>query len=141
MLPGVIKVTRKGSGWFAPTHEFLQHKGDNLTLVPVSKPKRITWVKGLWLRYSPEFLKKRKRKKSQLKFLDRISTFDSTISPIWRSNFGSDFHIAFEKQRVMQLPPIEYNDFDCKRRSWVERAESLEKIIRKAIMDSTKSEG
>jgi hypothetical protein len=113
-------------------HEFLWQVGDRLTMIPITPPKNYSWLRKLWLQYAPEFWKRHKRHRSHLKFLDNVGVTDKD----GRKYFGTDGHIATEKVRVTRLPPIEYNDFDPRRRTSTERRNTLRAIIRRAIDDN-----
>lgn len=130
-LPGIVKVAKKSGGWFATTQEFLMYPGDSLTLVPVSRPRQLGPLRKLWLVFAPNIWRKHKRKKAFKKFLDANRVTDPNL----REFFGTNSHIASEKMRVLGLPPIDVNDFDCRRRSKFERQHTLDTIIRAAIKE------
>src|ERR1700675_3629890 len=89
--------------------EFWWQPWDRLTMIPITPPKKFSLLRRIWLQYAPEFWKRHKRHRSHLKFLDKCDVSGKDI----RAYFGTDDHVATEKVRVMRLPPILHNDFDC----------------------------
>lgn len=120
---------KKSRGWFRKPEEFFMFFGDHLTQVPIISPRKIGFLKGLWLRFAPEFWKRYKRHRSHLRFLNK-----SGVSPNdpMREYFGTPGYIATEKSRVMELPTPEsqFNDFDPKP-DW-----RKERNVRKSILSA-----
>lgn len=112
--------------------EFWWQPYDRLTMVPITPPKNFSLFRKLWLRFAPEFWKRHKRHRAHLRFLDKVGVTSKT----GRDHFGTDDHIATEKVRVLRLPEIQYNDFDCRKRTITERGDALDRIIRQAIIDN-----
>lgn len=121
---GLIRV-RRGKG------EFLMWPGDQLTMVPVSNPKKFSWLYLLWVKFAPEIWRRRKRRKSYAEFLKKADRRGESTNLDWV--------ISNEKVRVLGLPPIEFNDFDPRRRTTKERRESLRLQLRQAFKETTRS--
>ncbi len=122
-------IFKKSRGWFRKPDVFFMHLGDRLTQIPIVKPKKIGFLKRLWLRHCPEWWCRYKRHRSHLKFLNRTGVPPN--DPM-RDYFGTPGHIQTEKNRVMELPSSEsqFNDFDPKP-NW-----RLERNVRKSIYDA-----
>ena len=130
----LVKIKKKTGGWFSKTEEFLQLPGERLTLVPITKSKRITRFHKFWFWLQPEWWKRHKRHKSHLRFLDKCDEiYEDKVSDDFRAYFGTDKYIAAEKVIVLRLSPIEYNDFDSRKRTTKEKRMLLNSQIRSAI--------
>lgn len=127
--PDTFLIEQKQPRWFWSTKKFIKFRGDNLTLVPVNKPKKLNLLHKIWCYVAPEFWRRYKRHRSHLRILNNWGVTDKHI----RANFGSQDHIANEKVRVLRLPPTELNDFDSRRRLRAERSQGLNKQLRDAF--------
>ncbi len=126
--PNVVKI-RKYKGWFK-YEEFLIHPNEsNLTMIPVVKPKKFLKLRFLWLKYAPEWFKKYKRHRSQMKFLDKLNYPKNAKI---REQFGTQAYTEAEKVRVMKLPEpkTEFTGYDPKPPS-----KSVREIIVAAIVE------
>jgi hypothetical protein len=103
-------------------------------MVPVQKRKRIGRLRQLWLRFAPEFWRGHLRLKAHREFLMKLGITDRD----YIKHFASEEHLLDEMTRIKGLPPRESVDFDCRKRSQLERRELLYSQL-KAAFDEFRS--
>ena len=121
--------------------EFLVDES-GLTAIPIRQPKKISLLKRIWCRISPEWYCRYKRHKSHMNFLDSLSRLEDGYCAekpdyVLRRRFGTVSYIFMEKMRVRALPSIEteFNEFDPRMRTHEDRRSSLKDALKAAFKE------
>jgi hypothetical protein len=120
-MHGLIKVRHHGQ-------EFLMFPGETLTKVPVQNLQNFSRLYLLWLRYAPEFWRRRRVRRSHLAFLKKCHAMTAEIEAHFRH-----LEILAASSRVIDMPSTD--PVRSRRTIREERRKRLNKIIRDAIKE------